>query len=233
MSANPSRLVPGLTRVDWGWLLLCVSLSALSLGAVGPHAESALPRMMALVPLFVAIKICRPWEAVACGLLWGAVVAASSTFFGHPGAFEDFILLTVGPAGFVFLGSYLTRRVGFSPFVLAVAWMVWVLILSWASDHPRTWYAPSLEHGVLHWASHVLGYVLVAFVAAYINALTIVALCSVCKRPGASTFRSGARLRSSILEYLSVTISKVAHLTSCIPRGPPLQPCLIARVDFC
>ncbi len=134
---------------------------------------------LTLLPLFVAIRACRPLNALLSGGLWGLslyLFSVTTVDSGvSPGVFS-LALFTAIPAIYAYLGSRLTRWVGFNPFVLGVAWMGVELA-----------FAPlGLRHGLLagaqgdttlmHWIGGALGYVLVAFVVALVSASLVSAL---------------------------------------------------------
>jgi apolipoprotein N-acyltransferase len=132
-----------------------------------------------LLPVFQAIRTLTPLRAaLGCGL-WGASLFAfcvglfETAIPGTPGAFAA---LTLVPAAYGFVGARVTRRVGFSPYLLALGWMGVELALD----------PVGLRHGLLAATQgnglllgafgSFTGFVLVAFVVAYVNASLLSAL---------------------------------------------------------
>ena len=80
-----------------------------------------------LLPLLLTIKSFSPLHALLSGSIWGASIYAFSLFIpgteSHiPRSLYSLALLCIVPGAYAFGGSQLTRRIGFSPFILASAW---------------------------------------------------------------------------------------------------------------
>lgn len=178
-----------------------------------------------LLPLFHAIRVLSPLRAMLSGAFWGACLFVSSIAFTSTEiapSIASFVLLSLIPAAYGYFGAALTRRIGFSPFLLALGWIGAEIAL-----------APlGLRHGLLagtqgdglavRLIGSVAGYALVAFLVAYVNAALLSVLTSV--RRGVESSRlirgSGDALRAYFhVEFPSYWL----HLhRSAQPRAPPL-----------
>jgi apolipoprotein N-acyltransferase len=188
-------------------------------------AQGGLPLWVgwvALVPVFVAIRALRPILAMLCGALWGAslfVFTSGASEPGHPLVVG--LLLTVVPAAYAYLAAYVTRWIGFSPFVLGVGWMGVELALAPVGLHNGLLSATQGDTALMDYIGRALGYVLVAFLVAYINALLVEVLGRVplrLPRPRWAAARDDAEilLRSQIVGCLSLVALQPSH-----PRAPP------------
>ncbi len=129
-----------------------------------------------LLPLFVAIRVLRPGLAMLAGALWGfALYAFSAAVFntGVSDALSSFALLTAIPAIYAYLAAKLTRWIGFSPFVLGVTWMGVELAFEPLGLHNGLLAGTQGGGTLIHWVGGALGYVLVAFVVALVNAALV------------------------------------------------------------
>lgn len=137
---------------------------------------------VALLPLFVSIRILAPLRAMLAGALWGLCLSVSlvTTLDGvsSPGA-GSLVLLTTLPAIYTSLGARLTRRVGFSPYLLALGWMVVELALSPVGLRSGLLGATQGDVPVIHWVGEFAGCVVVAFLVAYISAAVLEAITNV------------------------------------------------------
>ena len=128
---------------------------------------------LALVPLFLVIRTLTPAAALLAGAVWGsAVFAAGSGLVANVVAptGSAWALLAAVPAAYCCLGAALTRWIGFSPFVLGVGWMGVELALTPLGFDTGILGSAESSAGLFHWIATGLGYVLVAFVVAYVNA---------------------------------------------------------------
>lgn len=151
--------------------LLVGSAALLSL-ALRSHGQPWLGWLV-LLPLFAAIRTCRVVGALASGALWGLSLYVFSVDVPESGVSEglrSLVLLTAVPAIYACVGSVLTRRIGFSPFVLGVSWMGVELGLESLGLHNGLLAGLQGDGTPVHWVGNALGYVLVAFLVAYVNA---------------------------------------------------------------
>lgn len=177
---------------------------------------------LALAPFFAVIRSLRPIWAMLGGALWGAslfVFTGGGSGSGNPILVG--LLLTVVPAAYAYLAARLTRWIGFSPFVLGVGWMGVELALAPVGLHNGLLSATQGDTALMDYLGRALGYVLVAFLVAYVNAALVAVLGRVqfaMPRP----WRPGARndaeilLRSQIVGCLSPFTLQPSH-----PRAPP------------
>lgn len=101
-------------------------ISAYLLAVANAHPTCAWLGWFSLVPLFLVIRFWRPTGAMLGGALWGVSLYVFSV--GQPGAavaggMGSLLLLALIPAAYAAGGAWLTRRIGFSPFVLGYTWM--------------------------------------------------------------------------------------------------------------
>lgn len=180
---------------------------------------------LSLLPLFFAIRLLRPLRASACGALWGAslfVFCAAEGRTAVPATVSSFVLLAGIPAIYACAAAALTRWIGFSPFVLGVGWMGVELALAPLGLHNGLLTASQGDTALMHYIGRALGYVLVGFLVAYVNALLVEVFGRVClrlPRPYLVT-RSGNGnlfLRSQIVGCLSLFTLQPSH-----PRAPPV-----------
>jgi apolipoprotein N-acyltransferase len=139
--------------------------------ANGP-AGAAWLGWFSLVPLFLIIRLWHPVRAMLAGALWGLSLYLSLglTEASASDRLLGFLLLAAVPSLYACLGAWLTRWIGFNPFVLGVAWMGVELALGPVGVRLGLVAATQGEGTFLHWIGSALGYVLVAFVVAVVNA---------------------------------------------------------------
>lgn len=201
-------------------LLLSAYLTAAALGSQ-THAWVG---WLSLLPLFVAIRLLAPLRALACGALWGASLFVFCVALGRttvPATGLSFALLAGIPAIYTFAGAALTRWIGFSPFVLGVGWMGVELALMPLGLHNGLLTASQGDTVLMHYIGRALGYVLVGFLVAYVNAALIAVLGRVRLTvprfvPATASPDFGRSLISQVLGCLSPFAIQPSH-----PRAPP------------
>jgi hypothetical protein len=163
-------------------------------------------------------------RALACGALWGASLFVFSITAGRTAVAANlwsFALLTCIPALYTFLGASLTRWMGFSPFVLGVGWMGVELALAPLGLHSGLLAGTQDHTALMDYIGRALGYVLIGFLVAYVNAALVAVVAGVrlrLPRPFLVT-RSGNGilfLRSQIVGCLSLVTLQPSN-----PRAPP------------
>lgn len=207
--------------------------AALILAAVGggclmavAAASSGHPWLgfLALVPLFVAIRVCRPFEALAFGGTWGLSLYLFGTLTleaAVPQGPAALALLTSIPALYMFLGACLTRWIGFSPFVLAVGWMGVELAFAPLGLRNGLLASTQTDGWLLQVIGQFFGYALVAFVVALISAHVVSALSAVrVTRPG-RTYRSRSGNQTTPLVPQTFLCFPLFAVPSTRPRAPP------------
>jgi apolipoprotein N-acyltransferase len=181
---------------------------------------------LAFLPLLQAAKTTHRLRASFAGLAWGL------TFFGFAGlgsgglvvpSVGSFLLLTLVPTAFTLAGSLITRRIGFSPFVLSVAWMIAELALNPLKLSHGVLAATQGDGWLLQSIGGVFGYVIVGFVVAYASALLLAAIGVIPSwRPNVSQSVTGADVRAWIVEaFSSVPAMQPCRVSA--PRAPPRE----------
>lgn len=130
----------------------------------------------ALIPVFISIRACVPWFAGVCGALWGASICTYTVFVDGPDQVSSWLgvaLLTLVPALYSFIGAHATRRKGFDPLILGLGWAGAEFALQ----------PLGLRHGLIagiqgdSWllllVGQMGGYVLVAFLVAFVSAVLL------------------------------------------------------------
>jgi apolipoprotein N-acyltransferase len=178
-----------------------------------------------LIPLFLSIRVLTPLRALCAGSFWGLCLFLFSTAAGGapfaPGLWS-LVLLGSVPGVYAFLGALQTRRVGFSPLLLGLGWIAVELALL----------PLGLRHGLLagtqgqglvvRTMGFLAGYVVVAFIVAYVNAMLLTMLRDVCVVVLRSRLESG--LSGAVKRLFSIDLpAHFFHLLSLSqPRAPPL-----------
>lgn len=127
-----------------------------------------------LLPLFLSIRVLSPSRALLAGALWGLCLAVFSSLNAAAIATPTlrwFALLTLVPGVYAALGSVVTRRAGFSPLLLGLGWVGVELALQPLARHNGLLAATQGDGGlVVRSIGMAAGYLLVAFLVAYVNA---------------------------------------------------------------
>ncbi len=206
-----------------GALLGGAYLMAIAVGSPG-HAWLGL---FSLVPLFLAIRLWRPMRALLAGGLWGASLWAFTQT--EPGAavsssLGSLALLSAIPAAYACLGAWLTRRIGFNPFVLGFGWMGVELALGPAGLRTGLLGTVEGQGAFLHWIGGALGYVLVAFVIALLSASVVSAL-SAARWPALRrTCRIPSANHGALLAPQTFFCFSLSAFHPLRPRAPPPIP---------
>jgi|CXWL01.1.fsa_nt_gi apolipoprotein N-acyltransferase len=179
-----------------------------------------------LLPLLQAARVLSPPSAFGAGAFWGASLLTACAAMGSDSisfSLSSAAILTLGPALYACFGAILTRRVGFSPYLLALGWVGVEFCLR----------PVGLEHGLLagtqgdgmliRVAGSFAGYFLVAFLVAYINASLLSVLHKV---TGSSTSLRRISSASGLMDRLiSLDIPFIPSRVLCVsqPRAPPIR----------
>jgi len=145
--------------------------SAFILALASRPGANHLLGFVALIPLFAAIQSARPWVAFRRGLAWGAFTAVLLSSLGsHTLSPLSLIALPPLVAGYAAAGAWLSRKIGFSPFVLGVAWIGVEFALSFLGMQLGLLPASQSDGWFMHHFGRALGYVAVGALVAYVNA---------------------------------------------------------------
>ncbi len=125
-------------------LVLSANLLAATVGRPSPLAWVA---WITPLPVFWAIRHCRPIVAASCGALWGLSFCLLSAGAAQAGLSTSMslLLLCAVPAIYAGLGSLMTRAIGFNPLMLACGWILLELALKPAGLHHGLLAAAALD----------------------------------------------------------------------------------------
>lgn len=215
-----------LSRVSTATLLCVSSIAGAYLAVFAGRRGFTAGAWLALFPLFAAVRVCRPAEASAVGALWGAAMFAFTAYVGPahervPLTVVSLLFLGGAPAIYAGTATWLTRRIGFSPFVLGVAWIGAELTLAWRGLRPGFLASDGLDVAVLEHIAQGWGYVFVAFLVAYANATLVAALGAVCQCDPRPIPAAGADSVRRVIEAQCVRAFRAFAMAPSRPRGPP------------
>ena len=177
-----------------------------------------------LVPLFLAVRLLAPGRAFLGGAFWGLCLflfCACSPDAPVGRTLPALALLTLVPGIYAWAGARLTRQVGFSPLLLALGWIGVELVFQ-PLGLKNGLLAGTQGHGiVVRTLGYLSGYVVVAFIVAYVNASLLSMLSDACV-----VVDSRRRVpRSSGAENRLIPIDLPVHFLRLLslsqPRAPP------------
>lgn len=221
--------------VEHGLLAVSLVAGAFLLSAARASPGHAWLGWFCLFPLFVAIRVLRPGGAAVAGVAWGfslCVFLHNDSLLRHQLATDGGVALAADLLTPAFLtaitglyacaASWLTHRIGFSPFVMGAGWLLVELLLAPTGLRFGLLASTQSDAAFFPIVAHAVGYVFVAFLCAYVCALlvttTAVIACSlIAAERGHGT--ESDNLRLCVATWLVALIPPV--LRSLLPRAPP------------
>ena len=208
-------------------LAVSIVIGAYLMAAAMGSADLAWLAWFSLVPLFAAIRLWRPAETLLAGGLWGVSLyvftgarpeeaAISSTY-------TSLLLLATIPAVYAYLGARLTRWIGFSPFVLGVGWMAVEFALEPLGLRDGLLAGPQGNGTFVHWLSSAVGYVLAAFLVAFLSAAIVSVLSVVGVRTTSPYHLAGPGESNSRLVQQTFSCFPLFAIRPSQPRAPPIS----------
>src|SRR3972149_3241051 len=135
-----------------------------------------------LLPLFYAIRVLSPVHAMASGAFWGAGLFVASIAFANTEiapSLSSFALFSLIPGAYSYFGAALTRRIGFSPYLLALGWIGVEFAIRPLGLNYGLLPGTQGDGMVVRVVGSFAGYVLVAFLVALVNATLVSVLSEV------------------------------------------------------
>lgn len=179
---------------------------------------------IALLPLFFSIQAFRPTVACLCGLVWGVSFFACSSVALEsdvPYTWGSLALLGAVPAIYAFGAAMVTRRLGFNPFVVAFGWIGVEAAVAPLGLRQGLLSALQTDAALLGVVGNLFGYILVAFVVAFVSAVLMTLLQRIrvsITKPG---FIVRAIQRQIVLLPQTHTHAADFPRSSMMPRAPP------------
>ncbi|MBU0639163.1 MAG: hypothetical protein KKB50_09890 [Planctomycetes bacterium] len=209
----------------WSALLIALVLSAYAMASALGTQQHTWLGWLALLPFFAATRFLSPLAAAACGSCWGLALYALLVIRADVGValtILSLVLLAAVPGLYAGAGALLTRRLGFSPFLLALGWIGVELALQPLALERGLLAGTQGEALVTQRVCHLLGYVFVAFALAYVNAWLVAALSGGELLPArAGRIVEGERRDACLLHPSSLAPPPRLVIRSLRPRAPP------------
>jgi apolipoprotein N-acyltransferase len=207
-------------------VILSLGTSAFFMSVALGSADCAWLAWVSLLPLFWSIRKLSPLGATFSGMLWGIALYGFSVSGTVPGIAPSpwsLLLLATVAATYAGLGALLTHRVGFSPFVLAVGWIGVEFALRPLTLRNGLMCGTQGNGTLVQWVGGLFGYVIVAFLVAYVNASLLAMLggarftTGLQRSSGAFSDAAACRAARQNLGLLLVAIREYR------PRAPPIE----------
>lgn len=180
---------------------------------------------VALIPLFIAIRSLTPSLAAGCGALWGLCAFLNASFAGESFAASwpiAAMVLTSAPAAYAWVCAHAMKRRGFDPLILGLGWAAVELVMHPIGLHHGLLAATQESNWLLFLVGRMGGYVVVAFLVAFIGAAVFGVVTEAVCVGGSSRRRSyqtsGVGLRVRATRWLPFF---TRYLTPSQPRAPP------------
>lgn len=207
-------------------VMACIVLSGAGMAANLASSNHAWWAWLSPLPLLLAIRYWRPSAVLFFGAAWGgSIYAFSILVFDQapfvPG-FRSLLFLCVIPAIFGYIGSWVSRRMGFSALILGVGWIAVELALIPLGMRTGL-LAGKFEEGTLvAIVEGVLGYAFVAFAIAWINGLLVILLSRVIRLAGAAPRYRPRSVDGEKRLFVSEAIVDLLYGRGVVQaRGPP------------
>ncbi len=179
---------------------------------------------VALLPLFVSIRVLSPGRALFAGGLWGLSLFVASALTADapiaPSIASLFLLIAI-PSLYTCLGARLTRRVGFSPYLLALGWVGVELGLGPLGLRHGLLAATQGDGLIINLVGSWAGYALVAFIVAYVNASLLSVLSRVPVTSSGTRFVGGSPGSAERLVVAEGWHGLFHLIRPAQPRAPP------------
>ncbi len=202
-----------------------LAVSACLMGVALQARSGSLLAWFTLIPLFLSIRILTPLRASLAGAFWGlCLFLFSSLSADAPFApsLSALALLTAAPGLYALVGSLITRRAGFSPLLLGLGWIGVELALQPLGIRHGLLAGTQGQGLIVRTMGYLSGYVVVAFLVAYVNASLLSMLSDVCVshsglRVAPRSTRSAPRLSPTELPAYLYQVFSPSQ-----PRAPPV-----------
>ena len=217
-------------------LLVWIVLSGAGMAANLASSNHPWWAWLSPLPLFLAIRYWRPSAVLVFGAVWGGSIYAFSTLvFDHPSfvpGLRSLLFLSVVPAIYGCLGSWVSVRMGFSALFLGVGWIAVELALIPLGMRTGL-LAGAYEQGTLvSLAEGLLGYTFVAFAVAWINGL-LVCILSRIPLAGAGPRYQPRSADGQVRLFISEAIVDLLHERGAVQaRAPPKKSLLPTQTQF-
>jgi apolipoprotein N-acyltransferase len=178
-----------------------------------------------LLPLFYAIRVLSPARAMISGAFWGACLFSISVSLANTTikpTLDSLVLLSLVPGAYCSFGAAMTRRIGFSPYLLALGWIGVEIALRPLGMHCGLLAGTQGDSMVVRVVGSFAGYVLVAFLVAYFNAALLSAIAEVYVPAGSRRLplRGASPIRKIFINDSVIQLLDLIRIGR--PRGPPL-----------
>jgi apolipoprotein N-acyltransferase len=178
-----------------------------------------------LLPLFYAIRVLSPARALMSGAFWGACLFFASAAFARTEiapSLSSLTLLSLIPGAYCYFGAALTRRIGFSPYLLALGWIGVEFAIRPLGLRYGLLAGTQGDGFVVRVVGSFAGYALVAFLVAYFNASLFSVLHDVRVSPAIPRWAARSSEPSQRLIPADMLCYLARFLRILQPRAPPV-----------
>lgn len=219
-----STAVPALGMLAKTAFLFSLIISAALMASATGSKGNAWFAWVGLIPLFTSICLFEPRQAALCGSLWGLsffLFWLNAAPNRHVELFPALLLLGVVPAVYAYGCARLTRRIGFTPLLLALGWIGVEVALRPLGFRNGVLAGASGDGWLIDLISRALGYGLVAFVVAYANASLLCVLIRLRFDAGEPALLLGLDAPNGGVSHLLSTEQPSTGIRIGQPRAPP------------